>query len=113
LAVGYGPSEIEPFWSSFLKRLIKRGLKLRGRWPKLAALMDDSEHDLLAYMGCPPQHRAKLHSTNRLEHLNKEVMRAPGPRNRILHPARMSATTAEATKRLLHHLRGYRFRQLR
>jgi hypothetical protein len=24
--------------------------QLRGRWPKLAALMDDSEHDVLAYM---------------------------------------------------------------
>ena len=24
--------------------------QLRPRWPKLAALMDDSEHDVLAYM---------------------------------------------------------------
>ena len=24
--------------------------QLRGRWPKLAALMDDSEHDVLAYL---------------------------------------------------------------
>jgi hypothetical protein len=24
--------------------------QLRGRWPKLAALMDDSEHDVLAYI---------------------------------------------------------------
>src|SRR6516162_2704923 len=33
------------------------------RWPKLAALMDDSEHDVLAYMTFPAQHRTKLHST--------------------------------------------------
>jgi putative transposase len=48
---------------------------LRPRWPKLAALMDDSEHDVLAYMGFPAQHRTKLHSTNPLERLNKEVKR--------------------------------------
>ena len=32
------------------------------RWPKLAAFMDDSEHDVLAYMDFPAQHRTKLHS---------------------------------------------------
>jgi putative transposase len=42
---------------------------------KLAALMDDSEHDVLAYMTFPAQHRTKLHSTNPLERLNKEVKR--------------------------------------
>lgn len=49
--------------------------QLRPRWPKLAALMDDSEHDVLAYMAFPAQHRTKLHSTNPLERLNKEVKR--------------------------------------
>ena len=49
--------------------------QLRPRWPKLAALMDDSEHDVLAYMAFPPQHRTKLHTTNPLERLNKEVKR--------------------------------------
>jgi putative transposase len=144
-----GPSEAETFWTSFLKGLLRRGLKgvklvvsdaheglkaairrvlgatwqrcrvhwmraalahvpkgqqsvvaaalrqaflqadpasarqvwrqvadqLRPRWPRLAALMDESEHDVLAYMGFPAQHRAKLHSTNPLERLNKEVKR--------------------------------------
>jgi putative transposase len=144
-----GPSEAETFWSTFLRSLVKRGLKgvklvisdaheglkgairrvlgatwqrcrvhwmrsalahvgkgqqtmvaaalrqaflqadeasarqvwrqvadqLRPRWSKLAALMDESEHDVLAYMGFPAQHRAKLHSTNPLERLNKEVKR--------------------------------------
>ena len=37
--------------------------------------MDDSEHDVLAYMTFPAQHRTKLHSTNPLERLNKEVKR--------------------------------------
>jgi transposase-like protein len=144
-----GPSEAETFWATFLKSLVKRGLKgvklvisdaheglkaairrvlgatwqrcrvhwmrsalahvgkgqqamvaaalrqaflqadaasahqvwrqvadqLRPRWSKLAAFMDESEHDVLAYTGFPAQHRAKLHSTNPLERLNKEVKR--------------------------------------
>jgi putative transposase len=49
--------------------------QLRPRWPKLSALMDESEHDVLAYMTFPAQHRTKLHSTNPLERLNKEVKR--------------------------------------
>jgi putative transposase len=49
--------------------------QLRSRWPKLAQLMDDSEHDVLAYMAFPRQHRTKLHSTNPIERLNKEVKR--------------------------------------
>jgi putative transposase len=49
--------------------------QLRPRWPKLAALMDEGEHDVLAYMVFPSQHRTKLHSTNPLERLNKEVKR--------------------------------------
>ena len=49
--------------------------QLRPRWPKLATLMDESEHDVLAYLAFPAQHRTKLHSTNPLERLNKEVKR--------------------------------------
>jgi transposase-like protein len=149
VGLGLGPSEAEPFWSAFLKGLVKRGLKgikpvisdahdglrhaitrvlgatwqrcrvhwmrnalahlpkgqhtmvaaairqaflqtnteaahqtwrqvadqLRPRWPKRAALMDDREHDGLAYMTFPAQHRTQLHSTNPLERLNKEVKR--------------------------------------
>ena len=37
--------------------------------------MDAAEHDVLAYMAFPAQHRVKLHSTNPLERLNKEVKR--------------------------------------
>jgi transposase-like protein len=49
--------------------------QLRARWPKLAELMDQSEHEVLAYLTFPSQHRAKLHRTNPLERLNKEVKR--------------------------------------
>ena len=149
IGLGLGPSEAETFWSTFLKGLVRRGLKevklvisdahdglkqaaakvlkatwqrcrvhwmrnalahvakgqhamvaaalrqaflqadqqaarqtwrqvadqLRPRWPKLANLMDESEHDVLAYLAFPAQHRTKLHSTNPLERLNKEVKR--------------------------------------
>ena len=37
--------------------------------------MDESEAEVLAYMAFPAQHRPKLHSTNPLERLNKEVKR--------------------------------------
>ena len=144
-----GPSEAETFWSTFLKSLVRRGLRgtklvisdaheglkaairrvmgstwqrcrvhwmrnaqayvpkaqqnmvsaalrqafiqadypsasqtlrhvadqLRGKWPKLGAFIDESEADVLAHMGFPTSHRAKLHSTNPLERLNKEVKR--------------------------------------
>ena len=149
IGLGLGPSEAETFWATFLKGLVRRGLKevklvisdahdglkqaaakvlkatwqrcrvhwmrnalahvakgqhamvaaalrqaflqadqqaarqtwrqvadqLRPRWPKLATLMDESEHDVLAYLAFPAQHRTKLHSTNPLERLNKEVKR--------------------------------------
>lgn len=144
-----GPSEAEPFWTSFLRDLVRRGLtgvklvvsdaheglkaaitrvlgatwqrcrvhamrnalayvpksqhtmvaaairqafiqpdhdnavqtwrhvgdQLRARWPILGTFLDDAEADVLAYMAFPAQHRTKLHSTNPLERLNKEVKR--------------------------------------
>ena len=49
--------------------------RLRERFPKLAALMDDAEHDVLAHMGFPKEHWPQLHSTNPIERLNGEVKR--------------------------------------
>ena len=49
--------------------------QLRGKWPKLSTFIDDSEIDVLAHMDFPAQHRTKIHSTNPLERLNKEVKR--------------------------------------
>jgi putative transposase len=49
--------------------------QLRPKLPKLAALMDEAEHDVLAYMSFPAPHRTKLHSTNPLERLNGEIKR--------------------------------------
>ena len=47
----------------------------RSVHPKLAEAMDEAENDVLAYMDFPAAHRVKLHSTNGLERLNKEVKR--------------------------------------
>jgi putative transposase len=49
--------------------------QIRPKVPKLATLMDDAEHDVLAYMSFPKEHRAKLHSTNPIERLNGEIKR--------------------------------------
>src|SRR3978361_1556193 len=49
--------------------------QLRGKWPKFGAFIDDSEIDVLAHTDFPMQHRTRIHSTNPLERLNKEVKR--------------------------------------
>jgi putative transposase len=49
--------------------------ELRPWVPKLAALLDEAEADVLAHMGFPAQHRAKIHSTNPIERLNSEIKR--------------------------------------
>jgi len=49
--------------------------QLRTRFPKLATLMDEAENEVLAYKGFPAAHWAKIHSTNPIERLNKEVKR--------------------------------------
>lgn len=47
----------------------------RDRWPRLAALMDDAESDVLAYLAFPREHWRQIWSTNPLERLNKELKR--------------------------------------
>jgi len=49
--------------------------QIRPKVPRLAAIMDDAETDVLAYMTFPKEHRAKLHSTNPIERLNGEIKR--------------------------------------
>lgn len=48
---------------------------LRDRFRDVAALMDEAEHDVLAYMAYDESLRSKLHSTNPLERVNKEIKR--------------------------------------
>ena len=49
--------------------------QLRPKVPKLAALMDEAEADVLAFMSFPKDHRLKVHSINPLERLNGEIKR--------------------------------------
>ena len=46
-----------------------------ARHPKLADLMRRAEDDVLAYKTYPKEHWPKIHSTNPLERLNKEIKR--------------------------------------
>ncbi|MFN8828297.1 MAG: transposase, partial [Labrys sp. (in: a-proteobacteria)] len=48
---------------------------LREKYPKLAAMMDASRDDVLAYMDFPREHWAQIASTNPIERLNGEVKR--------------------------------------
>jgi putative transposase len=49
--------------------------QLRPKLPRLAALLDEAETDVLAYMTFPAGHRTKLHSTNPIERVNGEIKR--------------------------------------
>ena len=149
LGLTVGPSEAEPFWTTFLRSLTRRGLRgvklvisdaheglkaavakvlkaswqrcrvhfirnalahagkgqrqmvlalintvfaqdtpaaalaqwravtaqLQPKFPKLAALMDQAESEVLTFMSYPKAHRLQIHSTNPLERLNAEVKR--------------------------------------
>jgi putative transposase len=49
--------------------------QLRGKFPKLAAMMDEAEPDVLAFKSFPKAHWAQIASTNPLERLNAEIKR--------------------------------------
>jgi putative transposase len=49
--------------------------RLRGPLPKVAALLEEAEEDLLAFYSFPADHRPKLRSTNPLERVNREIGR--------------------------------------
>jgi putative transposase len=47
----------------------------RKRYPQLAALLDEAEADVLAYLAFPAEHWRQIWSNNPLERLNREVKR--------------------------------------
>ena len=49
--------------------------QIRPKVQKLAAIMDEAETDVLAYMTFPREHRVQLHSTNPIERVNREIKR--------------------------------------
>jgi len=48
---------------------------LRPRFPQAAELLADAAEDILAHFHFPAEHRRRLHSTNPLERLHKEIKR--------------------------------------
>ena len=48
---------------------------LRERFPKVVAILEEAEEDMLAYYHFPAEHRRQIASTNPLERLNKELKR--------------------------------------
>jgi len=48
---------------------------LRAKLPRLAALLDEAEVDVLAFMSFPREHWDKISSTNPIERLNGEIKR--------------------------------------
>jgi putative transposase len=49
--------------------------QLERRLPKIAALLDAAEDDVLAFYACPTEHWPKIRSTNPLERFNREIGR--------------------------------------
>jgi hypothetical protein len=49
--------------------------QLERRLPKIAALLEEAEDDVLAFYACPAEHWPKLRSTNPLERFNREIAR--------------------------------------
>jgi transposase-like protein len=48
---------------------------LQPRYPQAAELLEEAAEDVLAHMHFPREHRRRLHSTNPIERLHKEVKR--------------------------------------
>jgi putative transposase len=56
-------------------RLSEAVAHLDGKLPKVAALLEQAEEDILAFYAFPAAHWSKLRSTNPLERFNKEIGR--------------------------------------
>ncbi len=48
---------------------------LQERFPKVVALLEEAEGDILSFYDCPREHWRQIYSTNPLERLNKELRR--------------------------------------
>ena len=87
-ALGHARREQQPMLAALLRPIFNadsaeqaRGLlgealqRLGKPLPKIAALLEQAEEDLLAFYVLPPDHWSKLRSTNPLERFNREIGR--------------------------------------
>jgi len=65
----------QPDHASALAHLGEVATMLRPKFPQAADLLEDAAEDVLAHMHFPRAHRKRLHSTNTLERLHKEIKR--------------------------------------
>ena len=67
-----------PDHASAMTQLHDVAKMLQPRYPQAAELLEDAAEDVLAHMHFPREHRRRLHSTNPIERLHKEVKRRTG-----------------------------------
>ena len=65
----------QPDHPSAMAQLRRVAEGLRSRFPAAAELVEEAAEDVLAHFHFPEEHRRRLHSTNPLERLHKEVKR--------------------------------------
>jgi putative transposase len=68
----------QPDHHSAMAQLRRVADGLRPRFSAAAELLEEAAEDVLAFMHFPEEHRRRLHSTNPLERLHKEVKRGTG-----------------------------------
>jgi transposase-like protein len=65
----------QPDHASALSQLHEVARMLSERFPQAAELLTDAAEDVLAHLHFPLEHRRRIHSTNPLERLHKEIKR--------------------------------------
>jgi len=65
----------QPDHASALAQLNEVAGMLSARFPQAAELLEEAAEDILAHMHFPREHRRRLHSTNPIERLHKEIKR--------------------------------------
>jgi transposase-like protein len=65
----------QPDHQSAMKQLHEVARMLSPKFPQATDLLQDAAEDVLAHLHFPREHRRRLHSTNPLERLHKEIKR--------------------------------------
>ena len=65
----------QPDHASAMDQLHEVARMLAPKFPQVADVLEDAAEDVLAHLHFPMEHRRRLHSTNPLERLHKEIKR--------------------------------------